>query len=210
MVYFRKDGSLDTTLIAFVYPPIAEIQKLCNCCLDLDLQFQKKRDGGVKVYLAEEKKDELSIRNFLLPEKILEFDKTPKVFIEAVEHVDFIKEKKQFVRIFSNINGDPFMSFYNPITPQKNGGHAYFTFWEGYELILFFEKGAQNIQIVKLDRLTISPTHFHLSENVVYESPFIGEMPREFRKLKRAIQSLKDKFECKDCTHAHFKKYRPD
>ena len=211
MSYFRKDGSLDTTLVSFIYPKIKEINKLCERIVDIGGQFQLKKDGGVKFYLMETEKQCPGIRNFIFPENLLIFDKKPKILIEAVEHVDFVKNKKEFVRIFSNKNGDPFMSFYNPKTPKKEGGHAFFTFWEGYEFILYFEKGVKYIQIVKLDRLIKSSVDFQLEEVVVCEAPLNGELPFDFkRKFARAIINLKDKFECENCTHAHFAKNRPD
>ncbi len=212
MGFFRKDGSLDTILAGMFYPPIAQIDKMCKIILSYGGQFHKKQDGGVKFYLLEESDAELEKQNgrlFLIPEKILEFDPNPKVFVEGAEHVDFTNGKKEMAHIFADKMGNPLMSFFIPHEQKKEKAHALFSFKDGYELIVFVEKEKVEIQIVDIRCRLLSSGKYALYENPIYQGLLATTLPRKFWKLERAFAAAKEKFFCKDCIHPHFyKKYR--
>jgi len=204
MPYFRKDGSLDITLVGLVYPLLSEIEKLCKTVRFLGYQFQKKNDGGVKVYLPETERGKDGIRNFILSEDILSFDRKPKILIEAAEHDEYENGEKKYSHIFTNPRGYPLISFFVSRTPRKQEGHAFFTIEEGYELIVFLEAGVKKIQIIKLDQTKKSIFHCQLNENVLYQESLEKRIPNEFWCFKTAITAAVEKFDCKGCTHVHF------
>lgn len=212
MGFFRKDGSLNTILAGIFYPSIDQIDRMCKIILSYGGQFHKKKDGGIKFYLLEEGEieDEKGFgRIFTIPENILVFDDKPKVFIEGAEHVEFANGKKEMSHIFADRMGNPLTPFFIPHEQRKEKAHAFFSFKDGYELIVFLEKDKVEIQIVDIKRRFLSSGKYILYENPVYQGLVAATLPRKFWKLERAFATAKEKFFCKDCIHPHFyKKYR--
>jgi len=206
MSYFRKDGSLDTILVGSFYPPISEIDKFCKTVLSFNGQYIRRKDGGVKVYLFEKEEGEDGFtRNFFIPKKILAFDEKPLVFLEVVEHADFVNGKKKMIHIFADRIGNPFIPFFIPRLPQKHEGHVYFSIREGYEIIVFVEENSVKIQLVeiKMGKLDISP-NYSLIEKGEYLGLLSDRLPNKFFKFEKAVKAASEKFFCKDCVHPHF------
>ena len=197
MRFFRKDGSLDTTLAGMFYPPIDKVDKMCKIILSYGGQYHKKGDGGVKFYLLEEGevKDERGLgRLFTIPENVLIFDEKPKVFVEGVEHSDFCNGRKEMIHIFADRMGNPFMPFFIPHEQKMEEGHAFFSFKDGYEIIVFWEEGQVRIQFVNIKSRLLKPDKHVIYENPVYEGLLSQGLPRKFWNLNRAFIAAKEKF----------------
>lgn len=207
MVFFRKDGSLEPVLTGMFYPPISQVDKMCKIILNYGGQYHKKKDGGVKFYLLEETDVELEKQNgrlFLIPEKILEFDRSPKVFVEANEHIDFVNGKKAIVHIFTDRVGGPFVTFFVPHAPQKEDGHAFFSFKDGYEVLIFLENKEVKFQIVEIKSRMLSSGKYVLYEIPVFEGDIQDKVSGKLWKFDRALKAAKEKFFSAVCNRPYF------
>ena len=207
MGFFRKDGSLEPALTGMFYPPINQVDKMCKIILNYGGQYHKKKDGGVKFYLLEETDVELEKQNgrlFLIPEKILEFDRSPKVFVEANEHIDFVNGKKAVAHIFTDRSGGPFMTFFVPHTPQKEDGHVFFSFKDGYEVLIFLENKEVRFQIVEIKSRMLTVNSYALYEKPMFEGKIQDKMSGKLWKFDSALKAAKEKFFSAVCNRPYF------